>query len=122
MTQQEVGEAGEFLSGQSPTGLDVLYYPAPAALGAEIHGLAVGSHGVTVAQMVVTDHSKTAGSQIFGKRFVAQNVLGDAVGNLQNSADFAFRQPFNGMDRCFLVGGKKGKFISCHGKDCPLVV
>ena len=72
--------------------------------------------------MVMAHHRKASLCQIGGKGLIAQNILGNAVSNLQDGSYVAVRKPLDGMNPVFAIGGGKGKFVSDHGKSDLLVV
>ena len=122
VAHQEIGDLGEFRLCQVSPLVDVVYHPVPAAPGAEVQPGAALRHGLAVAQVIMACHGEAPGGEIFRKGLIAQDVLGHAVGNLQNSPGLALRQPLHCVDGSLPVGGEESKFVSDHGKRRLLMI
>ena len=68
-----------------------------------------GGDGLTVAQMVVAHHKYAVLGKEIGKIVVPVNMLGNAVGNLQNCPGLPVRHTLPGVDMVFAGAGCKSK-------------
>ena len=122
VAEQEVGDIGVLGGGQLVELVHVAHNIVPAVLFRKEAQLLLVFGSLAVAEVVVGDDDKAVVGQKLHKRGIAVNVLGDAVRDLQNGADFAVGCAFSCKYLVFPVSGQKPEIMKRWHSNTPPVV
>ena len=122
VAEQEVGDIGVLGGGQLVELIHVAHDIVPAVLFRKEAQLLLVFGSLAVAEVVVGDDDKAVVGQKLHKRSIAVNVLGDAVRDLQNGADFAVGGAFSCKYLVFPVSGQKPEIMKRWHSNTPPVV
>ena len=122
VAEQEVGDIGILGGGQFVELIHVAHDIVPAVLFRKEAQLLFVFGGLAVAEVVVCHDDKTVIGQKLHERGVAIDMLGDAVRDLQNGADFAIGGTFSCKYLVFSISGQKPKIMKRWHSNTPPVV
>ena len=122
VAKQEVGDIGILGGGQFVELIHVAHDIVPAVLFRKEAQLLLVFGGLAVAKVVVCHDDKTVIGQKLHERGVAIDMLGDAVRDLQNGADFAIGGTFSCKYLVFSISGQKPKIMKRWHSNTPPVV
>ena len=107
--KENIGQIGVIRFDQIVELVHVLHHIVPAVfLGEKAQIIGIGNR-LAVAQMVVAHHKDAVLGKESGKIVVPVDMLGNAVGNLQNGPGRPVRHTLPGVDMVFAGAGCKSK-------------
>ena len=122
VAEQEVGDIGILGGGQLVELVHVAHNIVPAVLFRKEAQLLLVFGSFAVAEVIIGDDDKAVAGQKLHERGIAVNVLGDAVRDLQNGANFAVGGAFSCKYLVFPVSGQKPEIMKRWHSNTPPVV
>ena len=109
VAEENIGQVGVIRFHQVVELVHVLHHIVPAVILGEKAQILGSGNGLAVAQMVVAHHKNAVLGKKSGKIVIAVNILGNAVGDLQNGPGGPVGPTLTGMDMVFAGAGCKSK-------------